>query len=159
VEFTAGGPVLPKAYESAELKSWTANGDPETEPFAGTAVYRTTFEALAATGAWLLDLGTVSQPARVRLNGAALGTLFMPPDRAALPVLNTGRNTLEVEVVNLSTNRIRDLHRRQVPWRVLHDANAVNINYRPFDASNWPVFDSGFLGPVTLRPADTAELK
>ena len=27
----------------------------------------------------------------------------------------------------------------------------VNIAYKPFDASNWPVFDSGLLGPVTLQ--------
>jgi hypothetical protein len=28
----------------------------------------------------------------------------------------------------------------------------VNINYRPFDASNWPLTDSGLLGPVILTP-------
>jgi hypothetical protein len=26
----------------------------------------------------------------------------------------------------------------------------VNVNYRPFDASDWPLTDSGLLGPVTL---------
>jgi hypothetical protein len=26
----------------------------------------------------------------------------------------------------------------------------VNVDYQPFDASNWPLTDSGLLGPVTL---------
>ena len=25
-------------------------------------------------------------------------------------------------------------------------------NYHPLDASDWPLFDSGLLGPVTLTP-------
>jgi hypothetical protein len=39
----------------------------------------------------------------------------------------------------------------------------VNLNYRPFDASDWPLTDSGLLGPVTLtavvleRPASAAD--
>ena len=56
-------------------------------------------------------------------------------------------------MTNLAANRVRDLDRRKVEWRVFHDINLVNIRYRPFDASGWPVFDSGLLGPVTLRKA------
>lgn len=59
--------------------------------------------------------------------------------------------------MNLSANRIRDLDRRQVPWRVFHDINLVNIKYRPFDASDWPVLDSGLLGPVVLRRIDETQ--
>jgi len=39
----------------------------------------------------------------------------------------------------------------------------VNLNYRPFAASDWPLTDSGLLGPVTLmavvleRPASAAD--
>jgi len=159
VKFVAGGPALPKPYETAELKSWTANGDPETERFSGTAVYRTTFDKPPGSGPWLLDLGVVCHSARVRLNGQDRGTLFMPPYRVLLPALKPGRNALEVEVTNLSANRIRDLDRHGVSWRIFHDINFVNINYRPFNASHWPVFDSGLLGPVTLRAAETAELE
>jgi len=28
----------------------------------------------------------------------------------------------------------------------------VNVDYKPLDASVWPLRDSGLLGPVTLRP-------
>jgi hypothetical protein len=55
-------------------------------------------------------------------------------------------------VTNLSANRIRDLDRRGVTWKVFHDINFVNIDYQPFDASGWPVRDSGLLSPVTLTP-------
>jgi hypothetical protein len=55
-------------------------------------------------------------------------------------------------VTNVAANRIRDLDRRGVRWRIFHDINVVNIDYRPFDASDWPVRDAGLLGPVTLRP-------
>jgi len=151
VEFVEGGPALPKRYETAALQSWTRNGDPEAERFAGTAVFRTTFEAPPGEGPWLLDLGVVCHSARVRLNGAEIGRVIMPPYRLALPSLRPDRNRLEVEVTNLSANRVRDLDRRKVAWRVFHDINLVNVNYRPFDASEWPVLDSGLLGPVALR--------
>ena len=28
----------------------------------------------------------------------------------------------------------------------------MNMDYKPFDASGWPLTDSGLLGPVTLTP-------
>ena len=59
---------------------------------------------------------------------------------------------LELEVTNLAANRIRDLDRRQVLWKVMREINFVNINYKPFDASGWPLQPSGLLGPVTLTP-------
>ena len=156
VTFIQGGPVLPKPYKAAQLASWTKNGDPETERFAGTAVYRTTFEtdsaAIDGTSACRLDLGSVKHSARVTLNGKPLGTLIMAPYRATVPagLLKPTGNLLEIEVTNLSANRIRDLDRRKVPWRIFHDINLVSITYKPFDASSWPVFDSGLLGPVQL---------
>jgi hypothetical protein len=156
VKFVDGGPVLPAAYGVTRLASWTARGDAEAERFAGTARYTIAFDAPAAPAdAWLLDLGSVCHSARVRLNGRELGTLFMAPYRLRVDRLQPRGNRLEVEVTNLSANRIRDLDRRHVPWRTFYDINFVGINYRPFDASGWPVRDSGLLGPVQLRPAAT----
>lgn len=157
VEFISGGPVLPKAYKAAAAASWTANGDPDAVRFAGTAVYRTTFDAPAAKpgAASLLDLGTVCQSARVRLNGRDLGTLLMKPYRVDIPagVLKPAGNALEVEVTNLSANRLRDLDRRGVEWRVFTDINIVGIDYKPLDCTKWPTFDSGLLGPVRILEA------
>jgi hypothetical protein len=61
-------------------------------------------------------------------------------------------NKLEVEVTNVSANRIRELDRRHVQWKIFGDVNIVDVNYHPFDASDWPLANSGLLGPVTLTP-------
>jgi hypothetical protein len=39
-----------------------------------------------------------------------------------------------------------------VAWKTFHDINIVNLNYKPFDASAWPVAASGLIGPVSLVP-------
>ncbi len=87
------------------------------------------------------------------LNGRDLGAAIMrsPIGWQFRPGSQRARgNEIQVEVTNLAANRIRDLDRRKVEWRIFHDANVVNINYRPFDASAWPVFESGLLGPVKV---------
>ncbi len=153
VLFVAGGPELPKAYETAGAASWTANNDPATARFGGTAVYRTAFEAPASCVGRpvILDLGRVEVSARVRLNGARAGEAILTPYRVLLPQgLKQGMNALEVEVTNLGANRIRDLDLRQVPWRIFQDINFVDIRYKGFDARTWSVRDSGLLGPVRL---------
>ena len=66
--------------------------------------------------------------------------------------LKKGDNTIEIEVTNLSANRIRDLDIRKVDWKIMHDANIVTPAYTPFDASRWPLQPSGLLGPVRLIP-------
>jgi hypothetical protein len=35
----------------------------------------------------------------------------------------------------------------------------VNLNYRPFDTSDWPLTDSGLLGPVNLLLVVPAQIK
>lgn len=152
VAFLQGGPERPAPFETKRLDSWTNLGDDNARRFAGTARYSLTFDAPdAQAGLWWLDLGRVCQSARVRLNGQDLGTLVTPPWRVTVP-LQPKDNRLEVEVTNVSANRIRDLDRRGVKWKNFYDINFVNIDYRPFDASNWPLTDSGLLGPVTLTP-------
>ena len=155
VKFLHGGPVLPPAFETAKLSSWTEHGGEEAQRFAGTALYSLTFDAPAAGASWWLDLGNVCQSARVRLNGRDLGRAIKPPFRVAVDALKPKGNALEVEVTNVSANRIRDLDRRGMKWRNFYDINFVNINYKPFDASNWPLAESGLLGPVLLQPVKT----
>jgi hypothetical protein len=154
VVFVEGGPVLPRPFETSALASWTSRDDPEAQRFAGTARYTLRFERPAGSGSdWLLDLGDVRESARVSLNGRSLGTLWTRPFRLRLgPALRAGANRLEVEVTNLAANRVRDLDRRGVAWKRFKDINVVNADYKPFDASSWPLADSGLLGPVTLTP-------
>jgi hypothetical protein len=153
VQFLEGGPELPAPYATDHLASWTQAGDTNAPRFAGAALYTLHFDAPPGRGEyWRLDLGKVCQSARVRLNARGLGTLFTPPFRVVVSGLTAADNVLEVEVCNVAANRIRDLDRRGVKWKNFHDINFVNLDYHPFDASDWPLTDSGLLGPVTLTP-------
>lgn len=152
VEFLSGGPTLPETFTSNQLGSWTRHGE-AAEAFSGTARYSVTFDAVNPQPTQWLDLGAVSQSARVKLNGQDYGTLLTPPFRVLVNNLRATGNTLEVEVTSTAANRIRDLDRRGVKWQNFHDINFVNQDYKPFNAANWPVAASGLIGPVTLTVA------
>jgi hypothetical protein len=149
VKFVSGGPEFPREFATEKLESWTDSGDERAKAFAGTAIYSISFDAPAAR--CLLDLGKVCESARVRVNGKDVATLIGPSYRVVLEGLKEKGNLLEVEVTNTSANRIRDLDRRGVKWRNFSDINFVNIDYKPFDASTWPLRESGLIGPVTLQ--------
>jgi hypothetical protein len=155
VEFLSGGPEIPPGFKTEKLASWTELGGPEAQRFAGTARYTASFELPPGPpGEWILDLGRVAESARVAINGKPAGTLFSLP--LAMPVgafLKEGRNEIQIDVTNLAANRIADMDRRGVPWKKFHDANIVDIRYKPFDASKWPLMPSGLLGPVRIVPA------
>ena len=155
IEFIDGGPDLPHAYSTDSLSSWTEAPDEKAKAFAGTARYNLRFHLPdpGATEEYWLDLGDVRESARVKINGADTGVLFALPMRARVGrYLKKGDNTIEIEVTNLSANRIRDLDIRKVNWKIMHDANIVTPGYKPFDASIWPLQPSGLLGPVRLIP-------
>ena len=158
VRFVEGGPELPASFATNQLGSWTGSPDTNAQRFAGAAVYSLQFNAPTDQSKnWRLDLGKVCQSARVRLNGRDLGCLFTPPFSAVVTGLKPAGNLLEIEVCNVCANRIRDLDRRGVKWKNFHDINFVNIDYKPFDASDWPLAEAGLIGPVTLVPLTTME--
>jgi hypothetical protein len=152
VEFIEGGPELPPPFNTQRLASWTEQAGKEGERFGGTARYTIGFTPDVDAKRYLLDLGHVAESARVSLNGKPVATLIGPPYRVEIGPLLAENNVLEIEVTSTAANRIRDLDRRGVKWRIFKDINLVNINYQPFDASDWPVRPAGLLGPVTLTP-------
>jgi len=152
VSFVDGGPVLPKSFTENSPSAWTGRGDDDADRFAGTARYSITFDAPDGASRHRLALGRVAESARVKLNGREIGVLFAGPYSIETGPLRRTGNTLEVEVTNVSANRIRDLDRRGVQWKIFRDINFVGIDYKAFDASQWPVRVSGLLGPVTLQP-------
>ncbi len=155
IEFIDGGPDLPHAYKTDSLSSWTNAPDKKAEIFAGTAQYTLTFHLPATDNAdeYLLNLGDVRESARVKINGKKAAELFALPMRCRVgDYLQKGENTIEIEVTNLAANRIRDLDVRGVEWKIMRDINIVTPQYKPFDASQWPIQPSGLLGPVTLTP-------
>lgn len=153
IKFVDGGPELPPDITTSELKSWTDIGDAEAKRFAGTGRYSIEIDIPRTADEWVIDLGDVRESGRVFVNGKEAAGIFSVPYSAAIgKYLKPGKNLLEVEVTNLSANRIRDLDIRNVKWQIFHDINFVNQNYKKFDASKWPVTRSGLLGPVTLTP-------
>ena len=80
--------------------------------------------------------------------------LWRPPFRVDITdALVPGEKSfsLEVEVTNLGSNRLRWNDLNNVPWKCFSDINMVDINYKRLDASNWSVLRSGLLGPVDVR--------
>jgi hypothetical protein len=154
VTFLSGGPVLPKPATMRAPAAWTTLSDPETQRFAGTARYRVEFDAPGAATHWLLDLGDVRESARVRVNGKDVATAWSLPFAVRLDSLKARGNVLEIDVTNLPANRIRDLDARKVEWKILKEINLVDLKYKKFDASGWPVAPSGLAGPVTIAPLE-----
>ncbi len=157
VEFVEGGPALPKAYDQTALTSWTARGDADANRFAGTGRYTITFKLPKVNADdWQIDLGKVGDSAQVTVNGQNVTTLLAAPFAVKIgKYLHPGNNTLQIDVTNVAANRIADLDRRGVVWRIFNEINFVNKAYQPFDASSWPLRDSGLLGPVKLVPIQT----
>lgn len=153
VHFLQGGPTLPADPQITKLASWTTFADTNAQAFGGTAQYQINFDAPGAGANYLLNLGDVRQSARIKLNGKDYGTLITPPFQVLVDNLKPIGNELEIEVTSVDANRIRDLDRRGVQWKIFKDINVVNVDYRPFNAANWPLTDSGLLGPVTLVAA------
>jgi hypothetical protein len=162
VTFIKGGPTLPPAFRTTELKSWTELGADETKAFSGQGRYTLNFARPSGENpAWALDLGVVAESAQVVLNGHALGTLFTPPYRVTVPrAWLQERNTIEITVANVMANRIADMDRRGVPWKKFYDTNMPARRRENagadglFSAANWKPRPSGLLGPVTLTALD-----
>ena len=154
VQFIQGGPELPQSVDIPGLTSWTTFNDSRAASFAGSAKYSIQFDLPSASVAeYLLDLGDVRHSARVRINGKDCGSLITSPFRLRATGLTQKNNRLEIEVTSTAANRIRDMDRRGVKWKIFNDINMVNIDYKPFDASQWPLAEAGLLGPVSLIPA------
>jgi hypothetical protein len=112
----------------------------------------------ASQGKIWLDLGAVigNESVRVTVNGTFLGTLIMPPYRIEVPdgILKGPRaedNDIKLDVCERGANRIRELDQKGVKWKYFTDINMVDINYKKFDASSWPIQEHGVKGPVRLQ--------
>lgn len=153
VSFISGEPVIPKPFTTDHLFSWTKSQDTMAAYFAGIARYTLSFslDKKYYNQAIWLDLGDVRETADVKLNGIKLGTAWCLPFRLRVPPKALKeKNVLEIEVNNLSANRIRYIDKQGQDWKKFYDINIVDINYKAFDASAWAPVVSGLLGPVKL---------
>ena len=139
------------------LVSWTDSNDDGIKFFSGTATYLKDFDlgrAYFGPGRrQFLDLGTVKNLARVRLNGRDLGVLWKEPFRVDITgAVAPGANHLEVQVTNLWPNRmIGDAYlpaSQRITW----------ASVAPYGKGS-PLLPSGLLGPVVIRAAAEVEAK
>ncbi|KPL20633.1 MAG: hypothetical protein AMS23_10610, partial [Bacteroides sp. SM1_62] len=151
VSFISGGPLLPDDIRMQELRSWTSFSK-EAKAFSGTAKYTIQLENPDPdVRAWLLALGDVRESARIWVNGEYLDCLWANPFEIRI-CLREGTNTLEMEVTNLSANRLRALELSGMEWKIFYEINMVNRHYSAFDATGWDPMPSGLLGKVSIAP-------
>jgi hypothetical protein len=154
LKFIEGGPVLPKQKLLTKIEPWTNfTADTATQSFSGTGVYTTSFTLKNKATDYLLQLDQLYESARIIINGKDAGLIWsLPYELKVGKFLKEGKNTISIEVCNLMANRMRNMDRNGEVWRNYHEINFVNINYKPFDASNWKVLPSGLGGTVKLIP-------
>ncbi len=123
-----------------------------------------------------LDLGSVRVIAEVIVNGKNLGVLWKAPFRVNLDsFVNEGVNNLEVKITNLWPNRLivdeqlsEDYERKDKNIKKWPDW-LLNHTKRPSDRVTFATYkhwdkdsqlqSSGMLGPVTIRPYVSMQLK
>jgi hypothetical protein len=175
VEFQPGrGAPEETSFES--LISWNKHSDKSIRYFSGTATYSMEVEIPKSfqaedQEAWL-DLGEVAVIAEVRLNGKNLGILWNKPYRIEVSkALQSGLNTLEIDVINLWVNRLigdeqftEDCEWGEGKYLTHWPDWLTNGQQRPESSrvtfttwKHWNKDDqllpSGLIGPVTLRCA------
>jgi hypothetical protein len=149
-----GQPAITQAITMKVPAYWNTLDVANAKNFAGTGTYKATFDMPKdKADEWQLDLGNLRESARIKINGKQAGVVWCIPFKINVgSYLQKGKNTIEIEVTNLAANRIAELDRQKVEWRIFKEINFVNVNYKPFDASNWKVMDSGISGAITLTP-------
>ena len=154
--FIQGQPKLPAPQTMESIKPWTDNNSPEADDFSGQASYSGEFEFKKTEGKhYLLTIDKVYESAKIRINGKEAGTIWsIPYQLDVTEQLQNGKNTIKMEVANLMANSIRYLDTNGIEWRNYHEINFVNIDYKPFDASNWKTMPSGIAGKVQISEFD-----
>jgi hypothetical protein len=139
------GPELPVQFET--LSDWALSANNKIKYYSGTAIYKTSFEldSIPENEELFISLGKVCVMARVKLNDVELGGAWMAPYRLqATEHLKTGKNKIEVEVVNLWRNQlIKDkklAKKDRYTWNLVDDI-----------AQDEEPHSSGLLGSVTIE--------
>ncbi|MFL1011711.1 glycosyl hydrolase [Flavisericum labens] len=151
ISFLRGGPDLPESATITKLESWTTLSK-AAEYFSGTAKYSMEFENPdSSIKHWQLNLGDVRESAKVWVNGEYVGSVWSNPFEIYIGNLKEGKNTITIEVTNLSANRVRAKELRGEEWKNFYEINMVNKDYQKFDATKWDPMPSGLLGPISLN--------
>ena len=107
----------------------------------------------------------MSENASVYLNGEYVGTTINAPYQLYIASDQfKGQDELVVRVANSMANRIADMDKKGIDWKIFYNVNMAarkeeNVKNGIFDASQWEPKPSGLFGPVTLTPVSMVEYK
>jgi hypothetical protein len=136
------------------LYSWTDWGDEKLKSYCGKVKYRSHFsiENLQLGGPTCqLVFEDIRETAEVYINGHRCGTVWSFPLQLSIPShILKKNNIIEIIVQNLSANRIKMIDSQNPQWKKFYDINFVDIQYKPFNASNWNLTPSGLIGDIRL---------
>ncbi|MGN6505152.1 MAG: glycosyl hydrolase [Tepidisphaeraceae bacterium] len=170
------GPAAPLPCVWDRLHSWSEDADPSTKYFSGSATYHTTVDLPSdfdpKRTQTVLNLGRVSDVARVEVNGKPVGTALRDPYIIDVsPYLTAGSNTLSILVTSNWANRmigdeqfpddLSDLRaadgnlNRWPDWAFTGAARPeprrITLSARRVFDKNSPLSPSGLIGPVKLE--------
>jgi hypothetical protein len=159
----------PKNINFDELVDWTEHEMRGIKYYSGIATYRKSFSISNIrnkNSKYYIDLGTINDIARVRLNGKNVGVVWCAPWRIDITeALKEGENQLEIEVANRWINRL-------LGDRLEPDANVRTVKFddgllggKEFSTGRYTFtidaamrsfnftepLSSGLLGPVTIQ--------
>jgi len=152
---TQDAPEIPAPVTVGHLGTWTTLGE-KYQTYSGKVVYSNSFDVpskLLSGKGFLLNLGVVRETAKVKINGTDLGLVWCLPNQIVVPAgVLRKKNNIEIEVTNLSFNRIVSLDKQGANWKNFNEINFVNIRYQPYNASNEKPLDSGLMSELFLVP-------
>ena len=139
------GPSKPVVFK--QLEDWTQNADDNIRYYSGSAYYHHNFQLsrIKDNERVVLDLGIVAVLAKVKVNGVELGGLWTPPYQIDITrALKSGKNELEIKIVNNWANRL------------IGDSKLPEKERKTWAYYNWFKPDdklepSGLKGPVKLE--------
>ncbi|MVN90596.1 glycosyl hydrolase [Mucilaginibacter aquatilis] len=160
LKFEHGGPELPPSVQLGKLKAWTDLEGESYQSFSGVGSYSITFPMpKEEADMWQLNLEKAFGSVEVYLNDTKIATLLGPQYTVNIPAGKFKQsNKLEFKVVNSMANRIKDMEKKNIPYKIFY-----NVNFQPrdqanrgadrlFTALNMPVQPSGMVGNVTVAP-------
>jgi hypothetical protein len=142
-----------------DLKSWNEYEEEGIKYYSGTAVYKKEFEFPKSSmieNKTILDLGNLHELARIKLNGNMAGNVWCSPFTLNVTdYLVEGTNHLEIEVVNLWSNRLI------LDGRLPKDERLTKTNVNKFEVEDADKYlrKSGLIGPVKLVMVSTVMAK
>lgn len=167
LKFTPGFGA-PESVKFDTLTDWSKRSEEGIRYYSGIVVYSIDFDLPVAQEAtqkkeYWIDLGTVKNIARIKLNGRDLGIVWTDPWQVLITdcVKDKG-NQLEIEVANLWINRL--IGDEMKPWDGIEDGKWPDwlLNGTPRSSGRYtftthrfykkddPLVESGLIGPVKV---------